>query len=370
MHIRSIVAIARKDALDILLNRTTFFSLLSPIFLAVLFTIFTNVLGTHYINILVYNPGNSQVTQVVTGVFSHTKITLAGSAQQVSDAFGPDGAHKQSDYDLGMVIPPDFETAVHQGKKPQVNMYFNGDNITATDRQTIITLVTSYASAVANPQPLTVMAATINPPKASPIVDLKGMYIAISLLTSFLVGTSLVPSLLIEEKEKKTLRMLMVTPASFTDMVLGKLLVGLAYQLVLTVLVLALMQGLTGNIPLLFLFIVLGSTFSLSLGLVVGSIFQTSSAVGAFIGIASLFFVYSGLFIGPLQTLMGGNIVAQAAKALPTYYIADGTFRAIQNNGLTSEVMLDLSVIVVVTIILIVASSALLRQQATKAATI
>ena len=39
MHIRSILAIARKDALDILLNKATLTLLLSPILLAVLFVV-------------------------------------------------------------------------------------------------------------------------------------------------------------------------------------------------------------------------------------------------------------------------------------------------------------------------------------------
>ena len=37
MHLRSILAIARKDAFDIIVNKSTFFSLLSIIFVAVLF---------------------------------------------------------------------------------------------------------------------------------------------------------------------------------------------------------------------------------------------------------------------------------------------------------------------------------------------
>src|SRR5207302_3695283 len=103
-----------------------------------------------------------------------------------------------------------------------------------------------YPRTVANPQPpANITLATVNPPSPSSnaIVDINQSYAVTAFLVSFLVGTSLVPGMLAEEKEKKTLRMLMVSPASFSDVIAGKLLVGLAYQLLLSGVVLTINGG-------------------------------------------------------------------------------------------------------------------------------
>ncbi len=78
MHIRSILAIARKDALDILLNKATLTLLLTPIFLAVLFVVIGALLGSHTTNALVYNPGKSGVEQIISSAFSDIKSYCPG----------------------------------------------------------------------------------------------------------------------------------------------------------------------------------------------------------------------------------------------------------------------------------------------------
>src|SRR5260221_900786 len=106
MHPRSILAIARKDALDILLNKTTLSLLLTPIVLALLFLLIANLLGSHTTNALIYDPGKSSVEQVLKSAYSDLKITYANSPGDVAAAFGPDGSHKTTSYALGLAVPP------------------------------------------------------------------------------------------------------------------------------------------------------------------------------------------------------------------------------------------------------------------------
>jgi hypothetical protein len=77
MHPRSVLAIAHKDAIDILINKSTMSVLIMPIALALLFLLLGKLIGGHTISILVYNPGQSRVVQVVSGAFDSVKITLA-----------------------------------------------------------------------------------------------------------------------------------------------------------------------------------------------------------------------------------------------------------------------------------------------------
>ncbi len=374
MHPRSILAIARKDAIDILVNKSTMTVLIMPIALAVLFLLVGKLIGGHTINILAYNPGQSRVVQVVSGAFASVKITEAGSPADVTAAFGPNGTHKDSPYDVGLVVPADFDSALRDGSHPQISLYTNGNNSTIDQRESMLlqAAIINYARQVANPQPpLELTSAMINPPPNTNVGDLLGTYYgAVSLVVSFMVGLTLMPGLLIEEKEKKTLRMLMVTPASFTDVILGKLLIALVYQLALSLIVLVIQNAFTGQIPLLLLYTLLGSCFSLALGLLLGSIFSTASAAGAAGGLVFFLYIVPAIFAGPLGTLLGNNAVAQVVKVLPPYYMADGTYNAMQGHATFGNALLNLGIIAGSTLVLLLIAAWLLRRQSSVAATI
>jgi ABC-2 type transport system permease protein len=184
------------------------------------------------------------------------------------------------------------------------------------------------------------------------------------------VGTTFVPQLLIEEKEKKTLRMLMVTPASFEDILLGKLLVVLVYQLILTCVVLVILGAFTGQIALVLLYALLGGCFSLALGLLLGSAFNTVSAASAAAAPLIIIYIIAGIFVGPLGQLLSSNPASRIAKILPTYYIADGVYNATQNLGSIAGNMHDIGVILGSTLIILAISAWMLRRQSAVAATI
>jgi ABC-2 type transport system permease protein len=366
MHRRAILAIARKDALDALINKSTLMILLSPILLAVLFAFLTQLFNAKTNDLLVYNPGASGVVEVVSNAFANSRIVPAASAADVTAAFGPDGTHKSSTYTAGLVIPADFEASLRSGGRSQIALYTNGDDVTTQQRQLLVQALSDYSRAVAAPvPPAGIVTATINPPNPSPIADVGLYYAMAALLTSFLVGTSLMPGLLIEEKEKKTIRMLMVSSASWGDIIAGKLLVGLGYQLVLAAVALAVTRGFVGQVPVVLLFALIGSCFSLVLGLLFGSFLKTTSSAGAVAGMMSFVYIVPTFFTGVFGALFSANAVGQIVRLLPTYYLADGIINAMQNRTTPSGVTLDIVVSVGCTVALFAAAVWALRRQAT-----
>jgi len=225
--------------------------------------------------------------------------------------------------------------------------------------------ITNYSRALANPQPpVDLTTAVINPrSNRNAAMEMKQFYALLALLLSLAVGTTFVPQLLIEEKEKRTLRMLMVTPASFGDVLFGKLLVVLIYQLLLTGVVLAILGAFTGQITLVLLYALLGGCFSLALGLLFGAVFNTVSAATAVAGPIMLIYILAGIFVGPLGELLSSSPVARVARLLPTYYIAEGVSNASQNLGSFGSHLLDIGVILGSIIVMLIASVWILRRQ-------
>jgi ABC-2 type transport system permease protein len=91
-HLRSVAAVARKDALDLWRNKATLGGLLYPIIMAFLFLLISRLVGDSTTDFLVYNPGGSGVVAAITAGFSSARVVTAASAAEVADAFGPDGS--------------------------------------------------------------------------------------------------------------------------------------------------------------------------------------------------------------------------------------------------------------------------------------
>ncbi len=340
--------------------------LLTPFLLALLFLLINILLSSHTTGVLVYNPGKSGIEQIVDHESSGIKVTYVNSPDQVATAFGPNGSKKDSPYELGLIVPANFDADLRAGQHPQVTLYINGSDISNEQSQLLLNALNNYTRGAVNPQPpATIAQTTINPPSstANLFQSIGQAYAVAVLLGSLVIGSGLVPHLLVEEKEKKTLRMLMASPASFSDVIAAKLLVGLFYQLLLALIAVAIMGGFGGQIPLLLLFILLGSLFSVSTGLLIGSRINTTGAVQAFCGGMSFLYILPMFFVGPFAQLLGNSAFNQIIKILPTFYIADGAANAIAGTSALSATMVDVSITVGFIVTLALLSLYELRRQ-------
>lgn len=372
MHPRLIWAIARKDILDLWMNKATMAGLLFPIILSLVYLLIGKVIGEKVTNIIVYNPGNSQVVEVVKTAFSDPKVTEAPSAEEVANAF-PNAITKAKNlYVAGLVVPIDFDKQLRAGSRPKLQLYFEGKSINTQTQMLIQAAITSYCRNITNPQPPVEIITTVvnTSPTRTRSVELSNVYIPLALLVSLVIGTTFMPQLLIEEKEKKTLRMLMVTPASFEDILIGKLIVVLAYQLILTGVVLVIQNAFKEQGGLVILYAVIGGIFSVALGLLFGAVFNTISAATAAEGPVLMIYILAGIFVGPLGDLLSSSPVTRIAKLIPTYYIAEGVSNATQNLGTTASHLFDIGVVVGSTVVLLAISAWALRRQSAIAAMI
>jgi ABC-2 type transport system permease protein len=95
-----------------------------------------------------------------------------------------------------------------------------------------------------------------------------------SVLMVLVMGIFLVPSLLFEEKETKTMQALLVSPASVGQVVAGKAVAGSFYILVTAVMIFAISWVDVTHWDMAILFVIGGGIFSVAVGLILGSFFQ------------------------------------------------------------------------------------------------
>ncbi|UCF61017.1 MAG: ABC transporter permease [Anaerolineaceae bacterium] len=124
-----------------------------------------------------------------------------------------------------------------------------------------------------------------------PNPDSDGQLTMISLtlvLAINIIGVFLVPYLMLEEKEKHTMEALLVSPASYGQMVVGKAIAGSFYCLTAAAVVFALNLSMFNQWGIAFLAVICGSLFAVAVGLLLGTIFENPGTLNLWVSLVIL----------------------------------------------------------------------------------
>jgi ABC-2 type transport system permease protein len=138
-----------------------------------------------------------------------------------------------------------------------------------------------------------------------------------------MIGIFTVPSLLIEEKETKTMQALLISPATISQVVVGKALAGSFYILVSGVLIFIITWTDVIHWEPVILFVVGSGIFSVAVGLLLGGIFDKSQDMIGWMTALLLILVGAALTkaLGiPLPTVLSGVLTWVPSVAIAEIY--------------------------------------------------
>jgi ABC-2 type transport system permease protein len=347
---------------------------MTPIFLALLYLGITLLQKQGPTIIIAYNPDNLVISQTIgLRPTDQVQIQNASSPDEVRTAMHS-AAPKE---DFGVVVPANAIADAKAGKQPQVELYINAakqkDEI---GRQRTSIYFTSFFTAQANQQPpIKLVSETVNKPKEADTSPLNKFFSNPNALASFyggftlgltpiIIGMLVLPVLLVEEKEKKTLRFMLTTPARTSEIVIAKAAIGFIYSLILAALVLLINSGSVEDVGIVALFVIIGSLFGVTMGILIGSFFNNVQAVNTWAGMLMTLMMLPGIFV-----LFGvSGIFAVVLRFIPSYWLMDGTVNAAMGNLGFNAAVLDLSLSIAVVIVLLAISMWLLRRRSLEAA--
>ncbi|MEN1937213.1 ABC transporter permease [Paenibacillus sp. 102] len=134
-----------------------------------------------------------------------------------------------------------------------------------------------------------------------------------------------------EEKEKHTLRVLMLSPASSLDVLFGKGVITALLTIVVSVANLFILDVVKGNIGVLILLIVVSAFLFIMIGTVIG-LFSGTVAQTSLIGMPVLMV----LFMGPMMlSFIKNETVKQIVEALPSYHISEAIVKLLNGKPIT-----------------------------------
>ena len=257
--------IARKDIGDALKQKGTRANIILMMVMVVFFYwISTARPWDKSIEVVVYDEADSGLFKGTIGLsdgyeIRHIEVTSLGQMQR-------NMRHEH----WGLVIPADIEQILTSGGETVLNGY-----ILWVNRAKVAELEALYSSKFSElfDQPVRIeIGANILIP--APEIGTTMVNFHIIFVTLF-VAITLVPALMLEEEQTKTLDALLVSPASTGQVVTGKALAGFFYMLLTGGLFFALNWAHVTNWSLALLGFLLSAAFSVGLSLAVGSLART-----------------------------------------------------------------------------------------------
>ncbi len=349
-----VVAIARKDIVDAIRNRYLLTALITPLFVALLFRVLLpGVNSQKTLTIVVHDPGNSVLVTQLRAT-PQIGVVEAGSA----DATASEVAKRKAIG--GLVVPTNFDADVAAGKQPELTVYVNNKKSRFEHAAFRRLLDQQVLSLVKHPEPARLVWIDVAKEASQQTgggLDLNQMLLPLLLLMTFaMTGALVVPLLLVEEKEKRTLDFLLTSPASLTEIITGKALTGVAYSLVIAGLLLVINRQLIGNWPLTLLTILLGLLFVVAIGLLMGSLLNNTMQVNTWAGLV-LFVLLTPSF--PSSGLPA--VVEAAMRLIPTYYLTEALKLSLTRNA-SSGIWVHLAVVLACTLLAFFAATWTLRR--------
>ena len=343
-----ISAITRKDLVDAIRHRYLLTALVTPLIVALLFRVLLpGGTGDKILTIVVHDAGESGLvtelrkTPQISVVLADSADTIASEVVRIK-ATG------------GLAVPAGFDADLAANKQPQLTIYVNNQKTIfeqAAFRRLLDQSVRSFAK---QPEPAHLVWVDVD--KSTKDQPLTGRLDQILLpllliLTLGMVGAFVVPLLIVEEKEKRTLDFLLSSPASLNEIIAGKALTGVVYSILIAGLLLGINRQSIQNWPLTLLTIVVGMLFVVGVGLVIGSVLRNTMQVNTW---ASLVLI---VLMAPSFPSIGiTGWFDKVMRVIPTYYLSEALKRSMAGT-VSSQLWMYLAVLGGCTVIVFFAAA-------------
>jgi ABC-2 type transport system permease protein len=326
MNFGVISAITRKDVVDAIRNRYLLSALITPLFVAILFRVLLPGINEKSIlTVVVHDAGNSALTAELRKV-PQISIVDSSSAEAIEREVEKRKAIG------GVLVPANFDTDISTGKQPWLTIYLNNKKTVFEQAAFRQIMDAQIRALVKEPDPVRPVWVYLDKEASEETgrgLGLEQMLLPLLLiLTLGMIGAMVVPLLLVEEKEKRTLDFLLSSPASLKDIVAGKALTGVAYTVLIAGLLLVVNRKIVGNLPLTALTIFLGLLFVVAVGLVLGSLLNNTMQVNTWAGTVLI------VLMAPSFPTFGLTaILDKAMRFVPTYYLTEALKLSLAGNA-------------------------------------
>jgi ABC-2 type transport system permease protein len=246
--------------------------------------------------------------------------------------------------DMGIVLPQGFDDSVIAGEDVGLTAYVWGESLAKNRTVLGATLSNLLRELTGQEAPLDIETITLGNDEAVPWSErILPLFV---LMAVFLGGIFLPATSVINEKEKRTLQALAVTPVSLGEIFVAKGIVGILLSMVAGIVILLLNRAFGGQVGLLLAVLVLGAIMAAEIGLLSGALIKDITALMAIWKVSGI------LLFGPGIIYMFPNIPQWIARIFPTYYLIQPVMDITQLGGGWSDIALNTLILVGIDVVL------------------
>ncbi len=287
----------------------------------------------------IVDQGRSEISERMSGL-EDIEVTLLDSVPELKQRV------EGNDFDAGLVLKDGFDTAVRSGRKPLLEFYIGGESL-AADRIVLAVATLDLVRQVEGKVPPVEV-------EVNTLGDAETLTLSVRLLPMMILAALLIAGMfvtafgLVDEREKKTLDAVLVTPVKLSEMLVAK--AGLGFILaVLMAYVTMLLNGVLGSQPAaLFVALIIAGLMSAEFGLIYGTVAKDSRTLFTMMKTLNIF------LLAPVIFYIFPDWPQWIAKIFPTYWLINPIFEIAVKNANLTDVGFELGVAMGICVLLII----------------
>ncbi len=240
--------------------------------------------------------------------------------------------------DVGVVLPKGFDRLVISGEKAEVTTFVWGESLIKNRAMVGAVMAKQIRAMAGQKPPVEIVSAALG---AGEGMTWEERLLPLIVLIAIFMGGMMVPAVsLVDEKQKQTLKALVITPVSLGDIYLAKGAVGAILSLFMGVLILLLNHALGTQPVLLLLVLSLGAILAATVGVLLGTLVKDVNSLFAIMK-------FMGLFLyAPALIYLFPQVPGWIGRVFPTYYVMAPIIEINRRNGTWPDVSLDIFILV------------------------
>jgi ABC-2 type transport system permease protein len=257
--------------------------------------------------------------------------------------------------DMGLVLPADFDSRLSQGQAINLTVYVWGESLAKNRSILGVTILDLIRETGGQEAPVEIESIILGDEISIPWNDRLLPFIV--LMAIFLGGIMVPAASIINEKEKKTINALLVSPASIADVFIAKGIAGAIMSLIVGILILLINQAFSAQPLLLVGVLSLGAILASELGLILGTVMNN---------ITNMFALWKSggiLLFGPAFIYMFPQIPMWVGQLFPTFYLIQPVVDISQRSGGWSEIAPNVFILIGIDIVLVGVIAVLLKRK-------
>lgn len=256
--------------------------------------------------------------------------------------------------DIGLVIPAGFDDAIRRGERVEMNVYVWGESL-LKHRTVLLVAISEQVFLLAGHEiPVDVVTTTLGEAESIPWAE---RLLPFVVFLAVIIGGTMIPAVsLVDEKQKRTLRALTITPASLGEVAVAKGIMGGLVSLTMGLVVLALNRAFGAHPALLALVMALSAVGAAELGLLLGLLVPDINTVFTVIkGLGILIYAPAIVYLFP-------QLPEWVARIFPTYYMLGPIVELSLRGGSWADIAGDVAILCVILVVMLGVLAVVIRR--------